>query len=73
MFSDTVDYIALSRTLTFDSSNSEQTVQLVVRDDIRDEPSESFFALLELEGTRRVEIRPEQAVINIEDNDGMVT
>ena len=67
-----MDYIASTSTLTFDSSNTEQTVQLVIRDDIRDEPSESFFALLELVGTRRVEIRPERAVINIEDNDGMV-
>jgi hypothetical protein len=64
----------VTTTLTFDSENSERTVQLNIADDDADEEQESFLARLSLDPseTSAVEIRPNMTAILIDDNDGMV-
>ena len=66
------DYTPQTTTLTFDSLNDRRLVEFLITDDQVDENLERFLANLTLTSSNveRVEIRPDQATLLIEDNDG---
>lgn len=65
------DYTTLTRTLTFNPSNTRQVITVNIVDDRADEPTEEFLAMLSTEETTDVvQLLPSQATVDIQDDDG---
>ena len=66
------DYTSEDVLLTFSATNTRHTVPISITDDVINENTEEFFARLVIESTQsgRIELEPEQATIQITDNDG---
>ena len=69
------DYESINTTITLSPDVPRQNISVKVMDDKIYENEESILAKLELEsavGTQNVQIQPEEALLLISDNDGIV-
>lgn len=67
------DYSTSSELLTFSAVNTRQNVVITLNDDNVNEIVEEFLAIISFEGVASDDIQlvPEQATVQISDNDGM--
>ena len=67
-----MDYIGLSMDLSFAACETRQCVNITIVDDFVDEPDEEFDVTLErtIGLDPRISLRPVNAMVLIEDNDG---
>ena len=64
------DYESLDLTLEFDACATENCIQVVIIDDLRDETVERFVVVLENPNHPRIDLDPATVIVYIMDDDG---
>ena len=63
------DYSFQQKTFTFSKDNTQQCFNIIILDDVKNEPEEKFLVMLTT-GDPQVTLSPKTATITILDNDG---